>query len=96
VHSNNFTLRDLTNFLTSSIDTLEDHLLKVSNIKGLHITRPSHRSSLSSACDCTHYVGLNRRELALGAEGGVQIGVHGTRYEDPEVVTQGHYFNSKL
>jgi hypothetical protein len=69
-HSDNFTLRDLTNYLTRRIDTLEYRLLKVSNITGPHITPSSHRSSLSSVGDCTHYFGLNRRALAFFFWGG--------------------------
>ena len=68
VHNDNFTLRELTNFLTRRIDILEHRLLKVSNFTGPHIRRSSHRSSLKSVGYCTNYFGLSNG--AYGGGGG--------------------------
>jgi len=86
VHSDNSTLRDVTNFLTHRIDILEDRLLNVSNLTGPHIARSSHRRSLNSVGYCTHYFGLIERRL-LG--GGCHIVVHGISYKDPQEIIQG-------
>ena len=79
MNSDNFTLRDVTNFLTRRIDILEDRLLNVSNLTGPHIARSSHSSSLNSVGYCTHHFDPNRTALSGG-----QIGVHGAGYKDPQ------------